>query len=489
MVARFLHGLDNIRMSDILPLIYHHRSGYPSINSANSDEQNLLFVTHGSPDEIRNARPYMSTWATRLVAVEVRRQVGRLTKDDPTDPTHHVHLRAATNERSKAHVVTWCDLGNWSLKKLESCYWRRGAGDLAMFITEAAAAPAFEGGVAVVRAQRPHPIIQSSAMASFIISRNRCANGDLAMILGIWHFACKSHVDVKRVYCHLGNYVAATTSRAALNSMTAGSMEELRADVGSALEGGEMPVCLILDNVQEYFEVNEQGIGRQNELKVGTAGTSIVLDECAPGAFDAKDHHDRVAKNERRLLTHDALFDDLDFPHLRRVIPLHWARVLVEFSPHFLPLLNSIAALFRSSPVARRRMREGRKMKGQPLGTNGERSTETQGMERAVKDFENQMGLNPELTKAFLFWIRGDGASYANILRLTKYCAPIGTFPNKVATPEIWHTGATDLNSFLQVYPISHRKGVSLESRLPMTLSTRTQDHRFTRTDLDAFAI
>ncbi|KAJ7719724.1 hypothetical protein B0H16DRAFT_1794341 [Mycena metata] len=447
MVARFLHGLDSIRMSDILPLIYHHRSGYPSINSTSSDEQNLMFATHGSPDDIRNARPYMSTWATRLVAVEVRRQVGRLTKDDPADPTHHVHLRAATNERSKAHVVTWRDLGNWSLKKLESRYWRRGAGDLAMFITEAAAAPAFEDGVAVVRARRPHPIIQINAIASFIISRNRYANGELAMILGVWHFACKSHVDVKRIYCRFGNSVADSTSRNAITSMTAASLEEWRSDVRVALEGGKMPVFLILDNVQEYFEVNEQGIGRHNELKVGTAGTSIMLDECAPGAFDAKDHHERVAKNERRFLTPDALFDDLDLTHIGRVMPLHWARVLVESSSHFEPLLKAIATLFRTSPIAKRRMREGRKMKVQPLGTNGERSTETQGMERAIEDFEHQMGLDLELAKAFFFWIRGDGASYANILRLTKYCAPIGTFTNKVSTPEIWHTGATDLNS------------------------------------------
>ncbi|KAJ7206105.1 hypothetical protein GGX14DRAFT_644132 [Mycena pura] len=448
MVGRFLHGLDQIRIADILPLLYHHGSGYPSINGAHAEEQELMFSTRGAPEDIRNTRPFMSTWAARIVAAEVRRQVGRLTKENPDDPSYHVHLRASANERSTAHVVSWRDLESWSLKKVEACYWRRGAGDLVMFITEAAAAP-LSRMVLPLFGPDVHILwfIQISAVSAFIISRNRYANGDLAMILGIWLFACKSHIDIKGTYRRLGTSVADSTSRMALNSMTTSSLEELRTKVQITLEGGRIGVCLIVDNVQEYYEVYEQGIGRQNELKVGTAATCIELDECEPGTFDAKDYQARVAKNERATLTTDGLFDDLDWEHIHRVMPLHWARVLAEFSPHFLPLLSEIAARFRSAPIAKRRMREGRKSRGQPVGTNSEHSTETQGMERALADFARQIGLNPEQLKDFLFWIRGDGASYANVLRLTKYCAPLGTFSNRISTPEIWHTGATDLNS------------------------------------------
>ncbi|KAJ7277339.1 hypothetical protein C8J57DRAFT_1060799, partial [Mycena rebaudengoi] len=88
---------------------------------------------------------------------------------------------------------------------------------------------------------------------------------------------------------------------------------------------------------------------------------------------------------------------------------------------------------------------EGRITPTSPLATNSERETETQGMERAVADYDVQMGINP--SKNLLRWIRGDGASYAGILRLIKYCAPLGTFKNIFTTPELWHTGATDLNS------------------------------------------
>jgi hypothetical protein len=79
----------------------------------------------------------------------------------------------------------------------------------------------------------------------------------MAMLLGIWHFVCKSHVDVKRVYCRFGNTVSDTTARATLRSMTADSMEKMHADTQDANTRGanthgETEHCLLLDNVQEY---------------------------------------------------------------------------------------------------------------------------------------------------------------------------------------------------------------------------------------------
>jgi hypothetical protein len=44
------------------------------------------------------------------------------------------------------------------------------------------------------------------------------------MALGVWHFAAKSHIDVKRVYSQFGNIVSDTTVRKALNSMTGSSL-------------------------------------------------------------------------------------------------------------------------------------------------------------------------------------------------------------------------------------------------------------------------
>jgi hypothetical protein len=267
------------------------------------------------------------------------------------------------------------------------------------------------------------------------------------MVLRVWQFACKAHVDLKRVYSRFGYSVGNTTSRNAINSMTAASMVELRENVLAATERGQTEGCTVIDNCQAYSEVYEQGIGRQNQLKVGTAATYVYLQDCAPGAFDAQPYYDKVALQERKTLTTDSLFDDIDWEHLRVVIPLHWTRVLVEFIPELQHLAKEIIQMFRERPVAIRRMREDRQTKCQGLGTNSEHSTETQGMERAVRDFDMQTGISIDNPGDLLSWLRGDGASYAGFLRLIKYCAPLGKFKNKIATPEIWHEGYTELNS------------------------------------------
>ncbi|KAF8143043.1 hypothetical protein K438DRAFT_2111093, partial [Mycena galopus ATCC 62051] len=445
-VSHFLRGRTDTKMSDILPLIYQHKASYPTAQSVNVHEQKQMFSTVGSPETIHHARPFMSTWATRLVAAEARKQVGRATRNDPDDPDHRTRFVAHTNGRREgAHVVTWPDLlQNFNLKSIHEKYSVRLP--LPMFLTQHMAAPSAKG-IFVVRTRRPHTAAQVGAIASFILCRNRYANGDLAMALGIWLFACQAHVDVKRVFCRFGYSVSDTTARHALISMTGADMTALCIKIAEAARKGRRNVCILLDNVQEYCDVFEQGIGRQSQLKVGTAGTCVELDDCAPGTFDAKVYHDKVALQERKTLTTDALFDDIDWSHIRVVIPLHWTRVLIEFIPELNHFLKDINEIFRSSPVARHRMREGRKTKCQPLGTNSERSTETQGMAQAIADFESQTGLNREDNSNLLTWIRGDGASYAAILRLTKYCTPLESFKNKITTPEIWHTGATELNS------------------------------------------
>ncbi|KAJ7138817.1 hypothetical protein C8R46DRAFT_1320848 [Mycena filopes] len=443
-VAQFLRGRSNIKMSTILPLMYHHKASFPNKKSPNKHERQQVFATSGPADQSNHARPFMSTWATRLVAAEARKQVGRATRDDPERPDEHARFRAQSNQRTDAQTVTWpALLANFSLAKIHTKYSVRLP--LAIFLTEAMAAPSSKGKI-FIRKRRPHPIIQVGAIASFILSRNRYANGDLAMTLGVWHFACKAHVDLKRVYCRFGYAVSDTTARNALNSMSDAALKALREEIAEAAKRGERSGALLLDNCQEYCEVYEQGIGRKSELKVGTAGTWVRFDDCAPDAFHAKPYYDKVAQQERKTLTTDSLFDSIDWDHILKIIPLQWVRALVEFVPELHHLLPEINRLFRED-YAKRRMRADRKTSCQPLGTNGEHSTETPGMRQAVKDFDNQTGIDSDEPGDLLSWIRGDGASFAAVLNLINLSTPIGTFKNKVATPEIWHTGSTELNS------------------------------------------
>jgi hypothetical protein len=152
----------------------------------------------------------------------------------------------------------------------------------------------------------------------------------MALALGVWLFACQAHVDIKRVFSRFGYYVSDTTARRALVSMTSGSLAELRVRVVTSAERGVMDGSLILDNIQEYCDIYEQGIGRQSQLKVGTAGTWVQLEDCAPGAFDAKPYYERVALQEWKTLTTDLLFDDINWSHIRLAIPLHWVESLLN---------------------------------------------------------------------------------------------------------------------------------------------------------------
>ena len=271
------------------------------------------------------------------------------------------------------------------------------------------------------------------------------------MVLSIWHFAAKSHIDVKRVYSRFGNIVSDTTARKALDSMTGSSLAILQASVKAATERGETEWCVVLDNVQEYCPVYEGGIARQSILKVGTAATAIRLDDCKPGAFDLQSHLARVAQKKRKTMTVETLRTDIDWAHVHSVQSLHWARALVDYIPQLKPMSKEISARFRSEPIAKHRMREGRKTVVQPLGTNAERETETQGMARAIMDFDKQMGIDSKAADRLLSWVRGDGGSYATALRLQKYLCSIPdnhkSFRNRFSTPEIWHSRATMVNS------------------------------------------
>ncbi|KAF8153716.1 hypothetical protein K438DRAFT_1987424 [Mycena galopus ATCC 62051] len=151
-VAHFLRGRTDIEISDVLPLMYSHRCSFPAKDSPHVHERELMFSTTDKAADICHARPFMSTWATRLVASEARKQVGCATVDDPEDLESRVQLRPSSNGRgnSAAHVVTWRDFQNFNIDALA----RRLKLSLPTFLTKYMSAPRVKG-VFIERRWRP----------------------------------------------------------------------------------------------------------------------------------------------------------------------------------------------------------------------------------------------------------------------------------------------------------------------------------------------
>jgi hypothetical protein len=272
----------------------------------------------------------------------------------------------------------------------------------------------------------------------------------MATPFGIWLFAVKAHVDIKRICFRLGTSICDASIRRALESITASSRKILQESVQEYHRRGESGWCVVLDNIQEYVVVHEPGIGRESKLKCGTAGTAVKLTNCPPGAWDLDDHLSRVVKKDRLALTAESLYDDVNWAHLHSVNQLHWVRVLAQHVIVLQPLLADISTRFRSEPIALHKMPDGTS-EIQPLSSNTEKEIETPGMIRTMADHRAQIGGNTDAAQKVIYWVRGDGGSHATVLRAKKYLATVGdnveSLRNVISTPELWHTKYTQLSA------------------------------------------
>ncbi|KAF9024016.1 hypothetical protein BDZ89DRAFT_936258, partial [Hymenopellis radicata] len=342
-------------------------------------------------------------------------------------------------------VVNWDVVEAFRVKTVAETFGRRARA--VWFLTESMTATMKKGKV-IMRKQRPHSTIQVAAISSFVLSRNRYANGYLAMQLGIWLWACRAHIDIKRVLSRMGLGISDKTVRKALISMANLGQENLQKSMAEYAERGELGWSVVMDNVQSYALVRQFGHGKESTLICGTAATAVRLYDCPPDAFKLKPYLESLVENKRAALTTDKLLDDLHLPELEKVLALHWVRALLDFIPalhHLKPLLSEI---FRSAPIAVNRLPDDRVTEIQPMRSNAEREIELEGSKNCINDYSTQMGWKKEWATWLIAWFRGDGGTYATIKRLKKLLmatAPgeYDSFIHLLATPELWHMGST----------------------------------------------
>ena len=131
-------------------------------------------------------------------------------------------------------------------------------------------------------------------MSTFLLTRNQYASGPIAHAMGIYLAATQAHIDVKRLLSRVGLSISDTSAHAALRSMTQSSLSSLKETISNAHRRGEELYCLVIDNIQEYYMVREEGIGMQSELRQGTHGTAVRLEDCQEDAFSLQDYLSRL---------------------------------------------------------------------------------------------------------------------------------------------------------------------------------------------------
>ncbi|KAJ7712475.1 hypothetical protein B0H14DRAFT_3171882 [Mycena olivaceomarginata] len=386
-VSAFLKGQSKITMAHIIPLIFNHSRSRP--RKRDTDQHSSAFSPSRPLSEIRYARPCLSAWATRLVGDHIYYQVGKLARKSRTDTRSRRHLRATTNKRTNSKdVIEWEDVA-FSVEEL-----------------------------AALTDKRTSFCIQVGAISSFITSRNRYASGDLGLPLGLWLFRLSSS--------HLS---------------------ALQEQVRDATARGEVDFGKISDNVQRYERVFEHGLGKENVLKHGTACTAFGLDNCKPDAFHAADHIARVINQERQSMTVETIYSSIDWEHMDNITDLHFVRVIANFSPHLNHLSSQVSARFRTT-LAKHRL-EPRKTRLQPLGTNTEQQMENKGYQAGFRDFDKQMGIEPENPTTCCRGIAGDGGTHGTLTRLKHIQVTTkniyASYRNAISTPETWHTKSTQL--------------------------------------------
>ena len=261
-VSQFLQGGNRIKMSDIIFLIYGHKHSAPSSSSPLYSEHHASFSPSVSPAEIFHACPSLFSWATNLVTTHVHQEINQLSCTDVPGGKNHLWASMNGCHLDWFNLVTWQALGKLNVSTL--CKKYKAIRLTHLFPSVSQSLWQLHARVVFLLYRNDTHIqslvlyqfwrfdvltisqVQVGAFSLFILSSNHFANGDLVMALGVWHFAAKSHINVKHVYSHFGNMVSDNTVQKALDSMTVSSLNILQDSVRAATEQGQTEWCFIL---------------------------------------------------------------------------------------------------------------------------------------------------------------------------------------------------------------------------------------------------
>lgn len=216
----------------------------------------------------------------------------------------------------------------------------------------------------------------------------------------------------------------------------------------------ERGLDLMFDNVQTYAKQWEVRIGRENEMKVGMAGTAVELTGFDQEAVDLRRRRQLIEEGrpKKMSLKVDDLIDLPNKPHNRIIGALHWLQVLTTYVPQLESYKKYVREKFRTKPPATMRLdRDGvRKTVVHPLATSAKNETSSTDLRDGLVDFLEQIGQTPDDHHSRIVLVGGDGLTFeqlGNIKHLMQ-CQdkPFKNFEIIQPYLQLWHTEWTDLS-------------------------------------------
>lgn len=211
---------------------------------------------------------------------------------------------------------------------------------------------------------------------------------------------------------------------------------------------------LTFDNVQSYRKEWEPRIGRENQMRVGMAGTAVELMGFDQQAVDLGKRRQLIkeGKLKKMSLKADDFVDLLNREHNRMVGALHWLQILTVYVPQLEPYKSYVREMFRTElPASMRLDKDGvHRSIVHPLATSAKNETSSTDLRDGLVDFLEQIGQTPDDHYPRIILVGGDGLTFEQLGNLKhslqRQDEPFKNFEIIQPYLQLWHTEWTDLS-------------------------------------------
>ncbi|KAJ6473014.1 hypothetical protein C8R45DRAFT_936050 [Mycena sanguinolenta] len=389
-VRRYLSGKGSHHVGQIL------ECWLTSPDDAGYDLEDQMYDTHIPYCDIAHVRAALTSFAAQVVKTKL------------INDTRH-----AANVSGRLHVPTeqqlepddngkFTDLGTSLRNNMKDVIQLNQRLLFDFAVSLASPEPIRRNGVISERRNRPPELTAISTISMITFSGNHYA-WLYPLVRGIIYMASHVPSDVISLNSHLGTMLSINTIKSALKGFSKRKAIHIRSmgrDTAVVEVNGRQVVkanVIIFDNSQHFRRQHKRRIGREN--------TMILVNATA---LDPLDKQQQISFGLRQRMTVEIILSPIDFAHLRRIRILQFIEALVTYIPE--------AAVCKD----------------------------------AMLDFLGQRGQTADSYDNRLWFGRGDGMSYNNMLLIQKYMrnhteSPFQSFQLMHPVLQVWHTMWTDL--------------------------------------------